>query len=172
MKTFWFVMLITSIGVVLNAQTNAPVSETNMPPAVTPSTNAPTNVSPATNSVKETNSPPGISSTNNSSHGIATLSEPFTTIRSKKGYFDLKSRVAIYRGDVRVKDPQLNMTCDELTVYLPSQTGGRPNKIVADKHVVIDFTDQKGQTRHAVADHAVYTYDITGSETNELVTLT
>jgi len=59
-----------------------------------------------------------------------------------------------------------------LTVYLPALSGGRPDKIVADKHVVIDFTDEKGQTNHATGDQAVYTYNVTNSETNELVELT
>ncbi len=145
MKRFWFVILAAGTGFVLNAQTNAPVPTTNAPPAVG-SKNA---------------------------LSVSTATQPaFTTIRSETGNFDFKTHVMVYRGNVRVNDPQLKMTCDVLTVYLPAQAGGRPDRIVADKHVVIDFTDEKGQTNHATGDQAVYTYNVTSSETNELVELT
>jgi hypothetical protein len=50
--------------------------------------------------------------------------------------------------------------------------GGRPNHIVAETNVVIDFTDTKGQTNHATGDKAVYVYSEQGGVTNKTVTLT
>ncbi len=38
--------------------------------------------------------------------------------------------------------------------------------------MVIDFTDDKGQTNHATSDKAVYNYNVQGAVTNETVTLT
>jgi lipopolysaccharide export system protein LptA len=85
--------------------------------------------------------------------------------------FDLNGHQAIYRGHVRVDDPQMKLTCAQLTTDLP-QAGGRPNHIVAETNVVIDFTDDKGQTNHATSDKAVYLYNVQNGVTNETVTLT
>jgi len=83
----------------------------------------------------------------------------------------LNGHQAIYRGHVRVDDPQMKLTCAQLTTDLP-QAGGRPNHIVAETNVVIDFTDDKGQTNHATSDKAVYLYNVQNGVTNETVTLT
>jgi lipopolysaccharide export system protein LptA len=85
--------------------------------------------------------------------------------------FDLNGHQAIYRGHVRVDDPQMKLTCAQLTTDLP-QAGERPNHIVAETNVVIDFTDDKGQTNHATGDKAVYIYNVQNGVTNETVTLT
>ena len=58
---------------------------------------------------------------------------------------------------MRVDDPQMKLTCELLVADVP-QAGGRPNHIVAETNVVIDFTDTKGQTNHATGDKAVYVY--------------
>ena len=78
-----------------------------------------------------------------------------TLIDSDSADFDLNGAQAIYRGHVRVDDPQMKLTCEQLTADLP-QAGGRVNHIVAETNVVIDFTDDKGQTNHATGDKAVY----------------
>jgi len=45
-----------------------------------------------------------------------------TEITSTKGVsFDEKNRVGVFTGDVRVKDPQFNLTSDKLTVYLKKE---------------------------------------------------
>jgi lipopolysaccharide export system protein LptA len=85
--------------------------------------------------------------------------------------FDLNGRQAIYRGHVRVDDPEMKLTCALLVADVP-QAGGRPNHIVAETNVVIDFTDSKGQTNHATSDKAVYLYNVQNGVTNETVTLT
>jgi len=85
--------------------------------------------------------------------------------------FDLNGHQAIYRGHVRVDDPEMKLTCALLVADVP-QAGGHPNHIVAETNVVIDFTDDKGQTNHATSDKAVYLYNVQNGVTNETVTLT
>jgi lipopolysaccharide export system protein LptA len=94
-----------------------------------------------------------------------------TRIDSDSADFDLVARTATYRGDVRVDDPEMKLTCAWLVADVP-QAGGRPNRIVAETNVVIDFTDTKGQTNHATSDKAVYLYNVQNGVTNETVTLT
>ncbi|MGO8682637.1 MAG: LptA/OstA family protein [Limisphaerales bacterium] len=92
-------------------------------------------------------------------------------IHADSADFDLNGHQAIYRGHVRVDDPQMKLTCAQLTSDLP-ESGGRPTHIVAETNVVIDFTDDKGQTNHATSDKAVFLYNVQNGVTNETVTLT
>jgi len=95
-----------------------------------------------------------------------------TQIYSDNGAdFDLSGHQAIFRGHVRVDDPEMKLTCALLVVDVP-QGGGHPNQIVAETNVVIDFMDAKGQTNHATSDKSVYVYSEQGGVTNETVTLT
>jgi lipopolysaccharide export system protein LptA len=94
-----------------------------------------------------------------------------TTIDSESAVFDGNGHKAIYYGLVRVNNPQMKLTCAQLTADLP-QDGGRINHIVAETNVVIDFTDEKGQTSHATSEKAVYFYEVKSGVTNETVTLT
>jgi len=103
--------------------------------------------------------------------GVPSAPRAPTLINSDRGDFDLNGHEAIYRGHVRVDDPQMKLTCERLVADMP-QAGGRPNRIVAETNVVIDFTDEKGQTNHATGDQAVYVYAESGGVTNETVTLT
>ncbi len=91
--------------------------------------------------------------------------------RSDSADFDLNGHQAIYRGHVRVDDPEMKLTCALLVADVPPE-GGHPNHIVAETNVVIDFTDTKGQTNHATGDKAVYIYIVQNGVTNETVTLT
>lgn len=94
-----------------------------------------------------------------------------TRIDSDRVDFDLNTHQAVYQGNVRVDDPQMKLTCTHLVVYLP-ESGGRPNRIVAETNVVIDFADEKSQKMHATSDKSVYVYAIQNGATNETVTLT
>ncbi len=94
-----------------------------------------------------------------------------TRIDSDRADFDLTGRRAVYRGNVRVDDPQMQLTCEELTVEVP-QSGGHIDHLVALTNVVMDSVDDKGQTNHATSDKAVYEYKVVVSVTNETVTLT
>jgi lipopolysaccharide transport protein LptA len=96
---------------------------------------------------------------------------PPTRIDSDSVDFDLTARQAIYRGHVRVDDPEMKLTSEWLVADLP-QSGGRVNNIVAKTNVVIDATDEKGQAVHATGDKVVYHYQVQGSVTNETITLT
>ncbi len=69
-----------------------------------------------------------------------------TRISSDSGDFDLAGHEATYHatylGHVRVDDPQMKLTCEQLTADVP-RASGRPNRIVAETNVVIDFTERK-----------------------------
>ena len=114
-----------------------------------------------------------------SSPASATTNSPDATrpprapkrIDSDSADFDLSGHQAIYRGHVRVDDPEMKLTCAWLVADVP-QAGGHPNHIVAETNVVIDFTDTKGQTNHATSDKAVYLYNVQNGVTNDTVTLT
>jgi len=94
-----------------------------------------------------------------------------TEIHSDSWDFDMTARQVVYHGHVRVDDPQMKLTCAQLTADSP-ESGGRVNHIVAETNVVIDFTDTKGQTNHATSDKAVYLYNVQNGVTNETVTFT
>jgi len=94
-----------------------------------------------------------------------------TLISARTGDFDLNAREAVYRGHVRVDDPQMQLTCEQLSADMP-QEGGHVSHIVAETNVVIDFMDNKGLTNRATGDKAVYIYSVQGGVTNETVTLT
>jgi lipopolysaccharide export system protein LptA len=94
-----------------------------------------------------------------------------TEISSDSADFDLNIRRAIYRGHVSVVDPKVKMQCEWLVVDLPA-SGGHLQNVNAETNVVIDFTDEKGQTYHVTSARAVYAYSLEGSVTNETVTFT
>jgi lipopolysaccharide transport protein LptA len=94
-----------------------------------------------------------------------------TQIDSDTADFDMNAHTAIYRGNVHVEDPQMKLDCEQLAADLP-QSGGHINHIVAETNVVIDFTDDHGQTNHVTSDKAVYIYNEQDGLTNETVTLT
>jgi lipopolysaccharide transport protein LptA len=94
-----------------------------------------------------------------------------TVITSKHGFYSDAARQVIYSGNVRVDDPQMQLTCEELTANLP-QSGGHINHLVALTNVVMDSVDEKGQTNHATSDKAVYDYKVVNGVTNETITLT
>lgn len=94
-----------------------------------------------------------------------------TTITSDAADFDMNIHQATYRGHVLVEDPQVKMTCAWLVVNLP-EGGEHLNHVLADTNVVVDFTDEKGQTYHVTSARAVYDYKVVDAVTNETVTFT
>jgi lipopolysaccharide export system protein LptA len=58
-----------------------------------------------------------------------------TRIVSERADFDLTARRAVYHGHVRVDDPQMKLTCEQLTADLP-QSGGHIDHLVALTNVV------------------------------------
>ena len=93
-----------------------------------------------------------------------------TLIDSKSMIFNNTTRQVIYSGSVRVDDPQMKLTCEQLTADFP-QSGGHIDRLVALTNVVMDSVDEKGQTNHATSDMAVYSYKVVNGVTNETVTL-
>jgi lipopolysaccharide export system protein LptA len=110
---------------------------------------------------------------------VGTATNGPTEIQSRSGQFFLKSNVFVYRGDVRVDNPQMKLTCELLTVEAPKVDQGKFNRATAETNVVINWWDDKG-LNHATADKAVYTYTLTNVatapderwETNAFVVLT
>lgn len=121
----------------------------------------------------QTNANVKISVATTNKPAAAPVAPHLTRIDSDSVVFDMSTnaRTATYRGHVRVDDPQMKLTCARLVADLP-QDGGHINHIVAETNVVIDFTDDKGQTNHATSDKAVYNFNVQGAVTNETVTLT
>jgi lipopolysaccharide export system protein LptA len=143
MKLFWLILAAAPV-LALNAQTNLPAPEFSVA----------TNAAVATAS---TNTPP--------------RERPPIDIIAEHGDFDLKNRIGVYTGNVRVTDPQMKLTCEVLTASVPTN-GGRMDSIVAERNVKIDGEDDKGRPVRVVSDKAVYSYKVLNSVTNETITLT
>ncbi len=96
-----------------------------------------------------------------------------TEIWSKSGYYDNNTREQVFLGNVRVVDPKIILTCEQLTVNVP-ETGQRLSRLTAETNVVIDFVDEKSkdQKYHVTAAMAVYSYSVVNSVTNETITFT
>jgi lipopolysaccharide transport protein LptA len=94
-----------------------------------------------------------------------------TQINSDAAEFDLAKHHAVYHGHVRVDDPKVKLTCAWMLMDLP-ESGGHISHALAETNVVINFLNDKGETNHATADKAVYSYNVQGVVTNELITLT
>src|SRR4051812_49095421 len=72
-----------------------------------------------------------------------------TKIESENGgEFYYKLKTYIYRGNVRVDNPQMKLTCELLTIENPELKEGRFNRATAETNVVIDWADENG-TNHA-----------------------
>src|SRR5437868_11880586 len=88
-----------------------------------------------------------------------------TEIRSDNGgEFYYKLKTYIYRGNVRVDNPQMKLTSELLTIESPELKEGKFNRATAETNVVIDWADETG-TNHATAAKAVYTYVLTNLAT-------
>lgn len=92
-----------------------------------------------------------------------------TEIFCDKFDYNTKTKVAVYQGHVRVNDPQMQLTGELLTASLPEK-GRKPNHIVAETNVVIDFIEKEGRT-HATGEKAVYDEKVTGAKTNAVMEL-
>ena len=80
--------------------------------------------------------------TNSAATAMGGKEQPPTQIFSDNVDIDLKTRMAVYRGHVRVDSPQMKLTCELMTATVP-EAGGKIDKIVAEHNVVIDATDEK-----------------------------
>jgi lipopolysaccharide export system protein LptA len=110
---------------------------------------------------------------------VGTATNGQTIIRSLQNQIFMKSNVYVWRGNVRVDNPQMKLTCELLTVNAPKEDNGKYYLAIAETNVVINWWDEKG-LNHATSDKAVYTYTLTNVavppderfETNAFVVLT
>ena len=97
-----------------------------------------------------------------------------TIVDSDTAQFDMgglhSSREVVYRGNVHVSDPKIDLRCEKLTLDLPPH--GHVSHIFAETNVVIDFTEDNGEKYHVTSDRAVYDYIVVNQTTNETVTWT
>ena len=100
------------------------------------------------------NTSPALSGTSSSTNGETII------LSDQGGEFYYKLKTYIYRGNVRVDNPQMKLTCELLTIESPEFEEGKYNRATAETNVVIDWVDENG-TNHATAAKAVYTYVIT-----------
>jgi lipopolysaccharide transport protein LptA len=150
MKIFSLLLPAVVAGTVI-AQTTTPAPGTNSEPrpamaATNAATTAPTQI------------------------GAGSTERQPTEIFSDSANFDLKTRIAVYVGHVRVLDPQMKLTCGLMTARVPES--GKIDSIVAEQDVVIDALDNEGRPVHATGDKAVYTYRVSSTMTNETIELT
>lgn len=87
--------------------------------------------------------------------------------------FKLDALNAVYSGNVKVNDPQMQLTCELLTArFITNDTRLEIESIIAETNVVIDAIDWEGRTNHATADKLVYSYSVVGGITNQTLELT
>ena len=98
-----------------------------------------------------------------------------TQVDSDKAEFDMGGpktpRMVYYRGNVRVNDPKIKLTCEYLTLVLPPGAG-HVSHILAETNVVIDFIGDNDEKYHVTSARAVYDYKVVNQVTNETVTWT
>ncbi len=92
----------------------------------------------------------------------------FATIFCRE-YRVTPEKTALFSGGVRIEHPQMNWTCQKITLPPASGTTAR---LVAEQTVAFDLMDEKGQKVHGTGDTAVYTRVIAGAVTNAQVELT
>lgn len=101
--------------------------------------------------------------------GAATTHAAETHITSKTVNFDLKTRQAVYHGDVKVEDPRIALTCEVLTATI-SESGGRVDSLIAESNVVAVISTNN--TIYTVtAAKAIYNYRVSPAVTNQTLEL-
>jgi hypothetical protein len=138
-------------------------------------TNASTNAMEAILALVTTNAPPPPTNPPAASSPLdafKTVHGPIYINSDGAADFNLNGRLATFRDNVRVSDPQMTMTCEWLESDLPLQSNEHVTNIVAETNVVINFTDDKGQKTRATGQKAVYYFHVQDGVTNETITLT
>src|SRR6266568_229159 len=109
--------------------------------------------------------PSGLSSPADST----TRSNQFAEILSEE--YSLKSGTAQFREKVRLQHPRMEWACEQLSAQLPAEGQGA-SSILAERAVVFELTDYKGQQIHGRCEQAHYSYTRTATGTNDIVELT
>jgi lipopolysaccharide export system protein LptA len=102
--------------------------------------------------------------------GAKPASNDFAEIYSRE--YVLSPDSALFRGGVRIEHPQMNWSCEEVTLLSTSELGKDSRVLIAEPAVVFDVVDDQGRSFHGTGDKAVYTHRITPTMTNDLVELT
>jgi lipopolysaccharide export system protein LptA len=76
-----------------------------------------------------------------------------------------------FQTGVHIRHPEMDWKCADLTVNWPHE-GGRVDAMTAERSVVFETTEAKGQKTTGTGDKAVYTYAVTDGVTNEIFRLT
>lgn len=76
---------------------------------------------------------------------------------------------AEFLRNVRVDHPQMKLVCEMMNAEFSE--GNADKTVIAQRGVVVDLTDPKGQKIRGVGDKAVYTYRVTATTTNDTVDL-
>ena len=96
-----------------------------------------------------------------------------TLINADALEFNLDSRSAVYSGNVKVTDTQMQLTCQLLTArFMTNDSRLEIESIIAETNVVVDAIDWDGGTNHATADKLVYSYSVVDGVTNQTLELT
>jgi lipopolysaccharide export system protein LptA len=98
----------------------------------------------------------------------ATNAPQFAEIFSET--YTVRPEIARFVGGVDVRHPQMNWTCDTITVHLPPP-GGTARRMVAEQVQEFVLADPNGQEMHGTGDRAIYAFDVVSGHTNETLTL-
>ncbi len=83
-------------------------------------------------------------------------SAPAKSVQITSETYELSPEGAVFQGDVRVDDAQMQLTCERLTVTI-APDGTNVANIVADGNVVMNLTEASGAASTATCARAVYT---------------
>jgi lipopolysaccharide export system protein LptA len=86
--------------------------------------------------------------------------------------YALTTNSASFRGGVLACHPQMEWMCETLVVKSSGAQGSKPDSMLAERNVRFDFENNDGQKVHGTGDKAVYTFGISDTVTNDLLTLT
>jgi len=92
----------------------------------------------------------------------------FAEITSQE--YTVRTNGASFHGKVHACHPRMEWVCEQLTVQ--SSTGNsKPESILAETGVDFELENDDGQKLHGTADRAVYSFSVSDTRTNDLLTL-
>jgi len=86
--------------------------------------------------------------------------------------YSVSKTFSAFKGGVRVVDPQRTWTSREITIKSNPAQGEKKVSMVAEKDVVFEFVDERGQKLNGKCDTAYYDYVTTPNGTNDMIRLT
>lgn len=85
--------------------------------------------------------------------------------------YTLRSNSASFRGKVHALHPKMQWVCEQLLVESPAGEHAKPESILAETGVNFELENPDGQKVCGTADRAVYTFTVSATRTNDLLTL-